>query len=249
MSLELVVLGCSGSGPAPGEPASGYLVRSATTHIWMDAGTGTFMELARHVDPARLDAVFLSHLHADHCADFLGFVHYVAYRSRLHAPIPVFVPPGGVAKLADFLDAEPDHALWNVVAFDEVADGEPRLVGDVRLRFAAASHSVPALSVHAESGGRSLCYSGDTGSAGGFAELATGADVLLCEAGLNPSNDKYQYHLSGEDAGRIASAAGVRRLIVTHLAPTLTEQDIRSAAEAEFWGPIEVASPGLVVAV
>lgn len=249
MSLELVVLGCSGSGPSPGEPASGYLVRTSAAHIWMDAGTGTFMELARHVDPLDLDGVVLSHLHADHCADFLGFVHYAAYRSRTPAPIPVFVPPGGVAKLADFLDAGPGHALWNVVAFDEVADGEPRPVGDVRLRFAAASHSVPALSVRAEAEGRSLCYSGDTGPAGGFAELATGVDVLLCEAGLNPSKDSYRYHLSGEDAGRIASSSGARRLIVTHLAPTLTAEDIRTAAEAGYGAPIELAAPGLVVAV
>ena len=184
MSLELTILGCSGSGPAPGAPASGYLLRSETTSVWMDAGTGTFMALAEIMDPAALDAVVISHFHADHCADFFGFFHYVAYRGLTAPQIPVFVPTGGKAKIGGFLDAADDHPVWRVLDVDEVEDGGVRHVGEMTLLFAAAAHSVPTNAVRIESGRSSLAFSADTGLGGGFPWLASKADVALVEAAL-----------------------------------------------------------------
>lgn len=251
MSLELVVLGCSGSGPAPDTPASGYLVRSSTTAVWLDAGTGTFMELAKHLDPASVDAVAISHLHADHSVDFLGFFHYIAYRKSAVRRIPVFLPPGAIERFAAYLGAGSDHAFFHVFELEEIGERASRSVGDLELRLAPADHSVPANSIRIDGAGRSLTYSGDTGIGGDVVYLASGADVLLCEAGTAPhmSAGQSPHHLTGSEAGRIAADAGVGRLILTHLAPTLTPQEIRNAASAEFPGPIEVASPGMRVAV
>ena len=67
--MKLTVLGSTAGAPSRTNPASGYLVEHGETSIWMDAGTGTFMELARHVDPGTLDAVLLSHTHVDHVSD------------------------------------------------------------------------------------------------------------------------------------------------------------------------------------
>ncbi len=251
MSLELIVLGCSGSGPAPGTAASGYLVRSATTSLWVDAGTGTFMELSKYLDPADVDAVAISHLHADHSVDFLGFFHYVAYRTTPAQPIPVFLPPGSVAKFAAYVDAGPDHALFRMFSFEELDEPAVRRVGDLTLRFAPADHSAPTNALRVEHDGRALVYSGDTGPGGGFPALAAGADVMLSEAGLSTlePDATFSHHLSAGQAGRIAAAGGVGRLILTHLAPTLSPRDVRAAAAAEYSGPIDVATPGMHVAV
>ena len=70
MSTSLTVLG-STPYPRPGEPCSGYLIRSQQAAVWVDCGSGTFAALQEHVDPADLDAIWLSHLHPDHCADLL----------------------------------------------------------------------------------------------------------------------------------------------------------------------------------
>jgi ribonuclease BN (tRNA processing enzyme) len=251
MSLELTILGCSGSGPAPGNPASGYLVRSASTSVWLDTGPGTFMALGEHIDPAQVDAVTISHLHADHSSDFLGFSHYIAYRNTPPRPIPVFLPPGGVATFAAYLGAGPGHAFFDVFDLEELAGPAERRVGDITLTFAPAEHSVPTNAVRCESGQRTLTFSGDTGPGGGFAALATGSHVVLSEAGLNPPSpgEGPQHHLSGSDAGRIARVAGAGRLILTHLAPTLRAEDIHAAAAAEFPGEILLAEPGMVVAI
>ena len=63
--MRLTILGSSGGTPSRTNPASGYLIEHGRTSLWLDAGTGTFMELARHIDPGRLDAVVLSHRHVD----------------------------------------------------------------------------------------------------------------------------------------------------------------------------------------
>lgn len=245
------MLGCSGSGPSREVPASGYLVRTATTAIWLDAGTGTFMALAAEMDPAALDAVVISHLHTDHCADLFGLLHYLAYRIGVANGLPVLLPPGAIATLAGFLGGGPDDDLYTTFAPREVGDGDVVAVGDVVVRFAAATHSVPTNAVRIEHGGRSLTYSGDTGQGGGFPGLAAGCSTLLCEAGLTGRRDlgTYPFHLSGREAGALAATAGAGRLILTHLAPTLPAEEIAAAAMRTFAGTVLVAEPGLRVEV
>ena len=71
--MRLTVLGCAGSGPGPTSPASSYLITAGDTRLLVDLGNGSFGVLQRHLDPWLLDAVVLSHLHADHCADMDRF--------------------------------------------------------------------------------------------------------------------------------------------------------------------------------
>ncbi|GCB50418.1 metallo-beta-lactamase family protein [Streptomyces sp. NL15-2K] len=95
MALTLTVLGTASPHPQPDLPCSGYLLRDGGAEVWVDAGFGTFAELQRHTDPARLDAIWISHLHADHSADLLAAVYGLAYGGLTpDAPIPVYAPAG-----------------------------------------------------------------------------------------------------------------------------------------------------------
>lgn len=249
--MEFLVLGSSGSSPVRGNPASGYLVTEAGTSIWCDAGPGTMMQLLDVTDPGSLDAVVITHTHLDHSTDFLGLYHYMEYGPSGPKPIPVFVPPGAADHFASYVRADADHPFWNVFDFRDVHGRSRHEIGDIRLHFAPAHHSVPAISVRFESGGSSLVYTGDTGPSEDVEALAAGADVLLAEASLQGSADEspYEFHLTAEGAARLAVAAGVGRLILTHLPPTLTVE--RTVAEAaEVWGRVpELAMPGMIVSV
>ena len=104
MPLSLTVLGTASPHPGPDRPCSGYLLRGGGAEVWVDAGTGTFAELQRHTDPARLTAIWISHLHADHCADLLAAASAYAFGGMTPAaPIPVYAPQACAQRPAGFL--------------------------------------------------------------------------------------------------------------------------------------------------
>ncbi len=251
VTLTFTVLGCNGSGPGPDGAASGYLVRTERTSIWMDAGTGTFMELTRYLDPADIDALLLSHIHADHSADIFGFVHYLAYRVRSDGRIPFYAPGGAAEALAAFLRAGTDHPFHHVLEAHEVLDELSVEIGEVSVGFAPGVHSVPANAIRVEHGGRVLVFSGDTGLGGGFPGLAKGAHLVVAEAGLTGPRgpDVFPLHLSAAEAAQIAEEAGAERLVLTHVASTKSSREVHDEAAAVFSGETIVAAPGLQLEV
>ena len=246
--MRLTVLGSTAGAPSRTNPASGYLVEHDGISIWMDAGTGTFMELARRVDPGTLDAVVISHVHVDHCADLYGLYGYLAFGPSGDVPVEVFVPPGAAEHLAAFARATEEHVFNVVLDIQEVAPGDDVAVDDVTIRFGEAIHPVPALVTRIEAGGASLVYSGDTGPGGDLIEMAGNADVLLCEASISGVRDErtYDYHLTAIEAGEIAARAGVDRLILTHIGALTESQESVDEASGAFAGDVAYAEHGTV---
>lgn len=246
------MLGSSGSYPFSGNPASGYLVRSIGTNVLLDVGPGTFMALTEHLDPEALGAVVVSHVHPDHCTDLFGLYSYLYRHVGGSTSVPVFVPTGAVEIFTGFMRAaDPDHPFLRVLDFRIIGAGMEAEVGDVVMKFGRMSHPVPTVGVRLESGSRVLTYSADTGPGGDLRALAQGADVLLCEAGLTGERDDetFPFHLTAAEAGEVAAAAGVSRLIVTHLPPSLDVQSSLAQARSTFAGDLAWAEPGLVTTI
>jgi ribonuclease BN (tRNA processing enzyme) len=249
--MRLDILGCAGTYPLAGQPTSGYLLTSRGTDILCDAGFGTFAELTRRIEPDRLDAVVLSHRHPDHCADFLALHHALAYGPYEKRGLPVFCAPGLGSRLAEFMGAGEGHGFFEVFDFHEVGETNHVVVGAFDMRFAVTSHSVPTIATRFESGGRSLTYSADTGPGGGFPELSRGSNVMLCEASIEGERNDHHFvhHLTGREAGEIAREAGVEKLVLTHVPPSLDRAKVLAEAQAVFGGGVVLASPGDVYEV
>lgn len=242
--MRLTVLGSNGTYPTPGRPASGYLVSSGTTTVWLDAGPGTLAAVMAGRGLDVVDALVLSHVHPDHCTDVFSLLNVFRFDSR--RGLPVLAPPGVADRVAGFLDADQDHDLHDVFDFVVVRPGDHLRIGGLTLDFGRAAHPVPAVVTRVSDGTRSMVYSGDTGPDGDLVALAGGADVLLCEATLQGTipDDRYPYHLYAVEAGQAATTAGVGRLIVTHVAPTLDPGVSVREAAAAFDGPVEHATSG-----
>lgn len=242
----LTVLGSSGGSPTRTNPASGYLLTSGAASIWLDAGTGTFMALAGHMDPGTLSAVVISHIHADHCSDLFGLYGYLAHGPSGNVPIPVYVPQGAAEHLSAFVRAGEGHVFHTVFELTEVAPGDEVDVAGTTLRFGKAIHPVPALVTRVETGDAVVTYSGDTGPGSDLTKLATDADLLLCEASIagERAGDTYPYHLTAAEAGSAAKAARVRRLVVTHFVNGVDPTTAVVEAKATFGGPVDSATPG-----
>lgn len=249
--MKLDVLGSAGTYPVADMPASGYLVSAGDSRVLCDAGFGAFAELTRRIDPDVLDAVVLSHRHPDHCADFLALYHALAFGPFEVRGLPVFCAPGVEVRLAEFLGAGEGHVFFEIFDFHEVGETNHVEVGAIDIRFAVSSHPVPTIASRFEAEGRSLTYSADTGPGGGFPDLAMGSNVMLSEASLQGERDEHHYvqHLTAAEAGAIARAADVDKLILTHLPPSLDRERSRREAAAAFGGEVAVASPGDVYAI
>jgi ribonuclease BN (tRNA processing enzyme) len=216
--VRLTVVGCSGSGPGPDSPASSYLVEHDGFRLVLDLGNGAFGVLQRLVDPASIDAVFLTHLHADHCLDVAPLVVWHRYSGRSPArPVPLLAPVAAERRLALAYDSDGD-GLTDVLDFVPVGAG-PLEIGPFRAELARTAHPVECYAIRLTAGGRSLVYTGDTGPCARVVDLARGADVLLAEA-AHPDDGPAQppgLHLTGRQAGEHAAEAGVGRLLLTHV--------------------------------
>ncbi|HEY6423060.1 MAG TPA: MBL fold metallo-hydrolase [Pseudonocardiaceae bacterium] len=247
--MLLTVLGCSGSVPGPESPASGYLVRAGTTSVVFDLGNGAFGALQRYLDPFTLDAVILSHLHPDHCAD----VSALAVYRRFHpspAPstaLPLHGPSAVAERLVAAYATDADSRISTDLSdvYDFRVFAEPIRIGDVEVRAGQVDHVCEAYALRVSHQGRTLVYSGDTGPCPQLVELARGADVLLAEASWpdQPANP-LGIHLSGRDAGLAAAAAGVGRLLLTHVPPWTDAKQVLAEAKAVYDGPTELVRPG-----
>ena len=240
--MRLTVVGCSGSGPGPASPASCYLVEHDGFRVLLDLGNGAFGTLQSLADPASIDALYLSHLHADHCLDVAPFVVWHRYSGRSRGrPVPLYAPPGAHRRLASayYGDSAP---LEDVFDFT-VLTGAPFELGPFAVRTARTAHPVECHAVRLTAGGRSLVYTGDTGASAAVVELARGADVLLAEAahpdvpGLPPD-----LHLTGREAGEHAAEAGVGRLLLTHV-PAWIDADAQQADARAVFAAAELVAP------
>ncbi len=247
--MELWILGANGTYPTAGRPSAGFLLSHDGSRVWVDAGSGTLDAVQRLMDPAELDAVIISHVHADHCADIFGLYHYLRFGAGAPGRVPLVVPEGAFDRMASFVGSGGGPGLGEVFAPHVPGAGTDLVLGSMSFRFSLADHTVPTLQLRAEAAGRSIAYSADTGVASDLVTLAGGANTLLCEATFQGSSKPVPHHLTATEAGDIARRAGVERLILTHLTPTLDPQQSLAEATAVFDGDVMVAAPSLEVLI
>ncbi|WP_395656253.1 MBL fold metallo-hydrolase [Nocardioides sp.] len=247
--MRLTIVGCSGSYPGPESPASCYLLEAddasgRTWRVLLDLGNGSLGALHRYADPLAVDAVLLSHLHADHCLDLSGYYVLRKYHPTGPQPrIPVWGPVGTADRMARAYDLPADPGMHHEFDFREW-DGTVE-VGPFTVTPVPVAHPVPAYGLRVSVGGATLAYTGDTGPTPALEELARDVDLLLAEASFRDVDDNPpDLHLTGTDGGTVAARAGVRRLVLTHVPPWHDPDEALAEAVAVYAGPVELARAG-----
>jgi ribonuclease BN (tRNA processing enzyme) len=241
MSLSVTVLGCSGSYAGPGGACSGYLVRTAGATVALDLGPGTLANLQDHVALGDLDAVVLSHEHPDHWVELPVLRNALRYYLGVEGLLVCGTP--GTRKMAETVTSELEPTLL----WQEIDPASVVAVGDLTFSFSRTDHPVDTMAVRADlPDGTSLAYSADTSPEWvGGAEFVAGADMFLCEATISVSDEgDGAPHLSGRQAGQLAQAGGVGRLVLTHQAPGVDPAMQVTDAEGAFDGTVDAAVIG-----
>ncbi len=252
--MKVTVVGCSGSYPGPEASASCYLVEAEagagderrTWRILLDLGNGSLGVLQRYADALAIDAVLVSHLHADHCLDLCGY--YVMRKYHPDGPqprIPVYGPADIAGRMARAYELPEDPGMTEEFDFREYAG--PFTVGPFSVAPIRVEHPVEAYGLRISADGATLGYSGDTAPCAGLDEVAAGARVLLCEASFRDADDNPPgIHVTGVDAGSAAARGGAERLVLTHIPPWFDRDEMAAEARTAYSGPIELARPGAV---
>jgi ribonuclease BN (tRNA processing enzyme) len=256
------VLGKSPAWQDAGGACSGYLVVADGARVLLDCGSGVFGKLRAVLDYAEVDAVVISHLHADHILDLVPFASGLIYAPR-HQPVPVdgwpgtdepprprlIAPPGArdaFRRLCAAAGMSEEH-IEKGFTLEEYDPGETVSVGGLELRFQPVPHFLPTHAIAVGDGGRRLTYSADSSPSDALCEFARDTDLLLIEATLpRPEREGPRGHLTPEEAGEHGRRAGARRLVLTHISDELDADWARREAERGFGGPVEIAREGAV---
>jgi ribonuclease BN (tRNA processing enzyme) len=255
-TVRLTIIGCSGSFPGPDSPASCYLVEAEGFRLLVDLGSGALGALQRYAGLYEIDAIWISHLHADHCLDMCCYSVARTWHPDGPRPrIPVYGPSQAAVRLGQALSADPaaggaqGPGIADAFSFTTITPG-PTEIGPLRVTAERMSHPVETFGLRVEHAGRSLAYSADTGETDALDRLARGVDLLLCEASLvepGPGGPALPegLHLTGRQAAGYAARAGAGQLVLTHLVPWNDVARTLDEADRAFDGPMTLAASGL----
>lgn len=247
--FEVIVLGASGTFPTAGQAATGFLLRADGADVWLDAGPGTFRVLQKHANYFGLHALVLSHLHLDHIVDVYPFYYGLRYAIDSRGPtgLPVYAPPGAQDHLEKIVGGDGFAGYFD---FKNVSSGDAVEIGPFSFRFVRSRHPIECNAMRIEAAGRCLFYSADSGPSDDLADLARGADLLIAEASMQePSEGLEEVHMTAQQAGELAAAAGAGRLVLTHIVPGLDPQVSIEQAAGRFKGETVAASQDLRMSV
>lgn len=259
--MKLTILGKSPSWADAGGACSGYLVEAGDLRLLLDCGNGVFGKLREHLDYLRLDAIILSHLHADHWLDLIPYAYALTYSPR-QQPVPVhrwegtddphrprLIGPKGASDVFRRVVGAwgNEDLIYRAFAIEEYGPQDKIRVGPLEATFHPVPHFIAthAIALTADDGAR-LVYGADCRPCDEIVEAGRDADLLIIEGTLpRPERTGIRGHMTPEEAGEHAARAGAKRAVVTHISDELGDDWALEQARSGFGGDgIEIAREG-----
>lgn len=220
--MRLTVLGCGDAFGSGGRLQTCYHLAVGETQVLIDCGTTALIGMERAgIDPNRLSAVLVSHLHGDHFGGLPWLVLHARHVARREASLTVAGPEGTedrFLKASDVLFAESMKTPTRFpLAFTPYVLREPMQIAGLVVTAYPVSHPSGSVScaLRIEGGGRTLAFSGDTEWTDSLLEVSAGADLFIaeCYAWQQPT----RYHMGWSIIEPRLADIGARRIMLTHM--------------------------------
>ncbi|HSG29509.1 MAG TPA: MBL fold metallo-hydrolase [Candidatus Krumholzibacterium sp.] len=246
-SIRITMTGTGTIIPEAGRACTSVCFEAGDARCLLDCGPGVVENLDRAGDgPGRLDHVFISHLHPDHT---LGLPRlFSAVKNGWGGPsmgtLAVTGPEGTGEFLAGLESAWPGLADGMELSVREIDGGDRFAIGPVTVTAARADHGRrPALSFRVDHGPAGIVYTGDTALTSGLADLAAGADMIVCECSFTDDR-KVEGHMSPSDVVSLMKASGALEVVLVHQYPPCDRERIASLIRERLDLPVSVARDG-----
>ena len=220
--MKLHILGCGDAFGSGGRNNSGYLVEAGDRLFLLDCGPTTLLAMKRAgFSPGRLDAVFISHLHGDHCGGLPFFFLDALYENPRARPLLVAGPPGteerarGLFRFMFGERAEPRDLPPTL--FHVLEPGREETVAGIEVFPFRVPHQIRDISLGLKVGcdGKLILYSGDSPWTDLFVTHSRGADLFLCECCFfdRDAANHMNYRTIRENISRL----DCKKIVLTHL--------------------------------
>jgi ribonuclease BN (tRNA processing enzyme) len=254
--MKITIIGSGTCVPSLERSSCSVLIEISQDLLLFDSGAGTMRRLLEAgVRINQLSYIFYSHLHPDHTGELIPFLFATKYPEAYsrRKPFTIVAAKGFVdfyetlkQAYGEWIELAP--GLLNISELDTT--GRDHLdCGPFDVDSLPMDHTQMSLAYRITgSDGKSVVYSGDTDVCDNLVALAKGVDVLICESAL-PDEMKVDGHLTPSLAGRIATEAGVKKLVLTHFYPECDAVDIAEECRKTYQGPLVIAEDLMEIAM
>lgn len=248
MESRITILGSGTCVPSLVRNPCSLLMQTGGENLLFDCGPGTMRRLLEiEVSIFEISHLFLSHFHPDHSGELASFLFALKYPEPSPQTRPLTIV-AGQGFLSFFERLKTVYGDWIVLPPDLFAVIEldtRHAARHVFPHFTASSvpvaHRPESLAYRiVDTNGKSLVYSGDTDVCDSLTTIAARADLMICESAF-PDDRKVEGHLTPSLAGKIAQAAAVKRLVLTHFYPECETADIENQCRSTYNGTIVLA--------
>ena len=257
--MQLIVLGSGTSVFHPHRAAAGFWLQTNAGSILLDCSADAPHRMAaENLDWINLDAIWISHLHLDHCAGLAPFLFGIKWAKgieRRRKPLRIF-GCRGIEKLLKAIDESHRYKLFEqpfpieiheIEASDKVT--QINLLPGLQIETVSTRHRAESLAIRlTDSDGATVVYTSDTGYSEDLAQFARSAGLLILECSFY-RNKPTPKHLELADAMRIAQLAAPGKLMLTHLYPEWDAFDLEAEAKKLWPGETIAARDGLKLEV
>lgn len=248
--MRVTILGSGTGAPDGDRNSAGYFIELPSSRLLLDCGAGTVHALSRYSLPwQQLTHLFVTHFHVDHVGELAALMWAFKYSMKSNRTAPFTLSgPHGLDRVMKGLEEAYARNLFEApfpIQLRMLAPGEDlELEAGARLSVVKTPHTGKSLAVRIDSGGRSVCYTGDTGYSEEVAEFFSGTDLLISECSYQTRREG-SAHLSIDDVARMASKAGAARLVVTHFYFEVDEPALKRQLQSGFSGDVIIGRDGM----